>query len=157
MNSYGELAMLSSFFEKKAMKRAIWGVLLAFKETAEEESNEFDTQTNLVYSIVWGSYIISQHENIEFESFFQLLVASVRREIIRSNNSINLETITFCASNLRGNFGNYSKEMGLFFGESARKLKLNVSIFNTIPIEPILYDELVRVVRKRHEMIISQR
>ena len=126
-----KVLMFKSYLEKNNMQRVTWFIMTAYKDLFLDESyNNGDQSIDFVLGEVtvvgcWG-YAKERNVPIDFIDFTCQKVGAY----IEKNNRISLEVICYTAASLRGDFSKHKKNIGSFFGSSARKLDFDKHIFD---------------------------
>jgi hypothetical protein len=123
--------MFSDFFERKDMERIVWIIMNSYRDLfcdPDYNNGEILKGNVLLEAGIFGLLIYSKEKNLDVMNFYEIFIQQINNRA-QQKNELSLEEICYIAASLRGDFSRNTKKMGVFFGESARKLGLGVGVF----------------------------
>ncbi len=128
--------LFTDFFQRKDMERVVATMMHVYRGIFHDPSYATGRAPEALFAkvAVLGAWLYAKEAKVNEIYFVELLLEKLKH-YIEDTQEINLETVCFAAASLRGDLSKHSKNIGLFFGNSARKLDLDMDIFKKYPIK----------------------
>lgn len=134
--------MFNAFFQRKDMERVVWHILNQYKALTSGSSPSGKYEAPIEAAII-GIASYCAERRISVDEYYSLYIMELSRHIER-NGAISLEKLCYYAASLRGDFSENKQKVGIFLGESAKMLKLDVSVFENYSIDRLTFESIAK-------------